>query len=315
MKGSVVCLGAAAMDLIFQVDRFPLADEMVFASGEPGLFPGGSTANIAAGLARLGVRARFVGKVGPDANGDALRAAFEHDGVDTKWLMTEADGRTAQTIIVVDHSGNRIIYSLGGTALLETPDELDSAIMDGVGLLYVGEAFPAVAQRAISQARSCGAIVAYGPGGATSWIEPDVLLDLLGKADYVLVSRGELRAITSFEKPRDGAICLLNQGARNVVVTLGSAGSECYGGEAPHDPWRVDAFRVQPVDTTGAGDSFAAGFAAGLIEGRLVQECLVRGNAMAAIAISRVGAREALPTRKELDAFLGTHLVEGGDGV
>lgn len=111
--GVVVCLGACAVDMMFTVDRLPQPDEMVFAVGEVGFFPGGSTANIAAGTGRLGYPARFVGRTGDDENGRRLRQAFESDGVDTKWLSEIRGGRTAQTIIAVDRAGERVIYSLG----------------------------------------------------------------------------------------------------------------------------------------------------------------------------------------------------------
>ena len=310
MCGCVVCLGACAMDLIIRVPRLPEADEMVFSVGEPGLFPGGSTANIAAGIARIGVGSRFVGKVGDDVNGRALRDAFEADRVDTRWLMVDPTGRTAQTVIAVDPSGSRVIYSLGGTALLEAADEFAFDILDGASALYVGEAFPEVARRAMQGARSAGAYVVYGPGGMASWIGTENLAELMRLADFVLVSRSELRGITGCDDPEAGAQQLTEQGVPGVVATLGEQGAACYRrphgqgtGGAPTVEW-APSFTVDVVDTTGAGDAFASGFISSLVRARPIAECLRRGNACAAMAIGRVGAREALPAREELEAFL-----------
>lgn len=310
------------MDMIIRVPRLPAADEMVFAEGEPGLFPGGSTANIAAGIARIGAGSRFVGRVGDDYNGRALREAFEKGGVDVRWLMVDPAGRTAQTVIAVDPSGSRVIYSLGGTALLETADEFTGDILDGAAALYVGEAFFDVACRAMQQARSAGAQVVYGPGGAASWIGMENLAELMRLADFVLVSRAELRAMTGCDQPDAGARLLLERGVPNVVATLGEQGAACYswrrgqGADAGADPgadpgrdlsggamW-APAFDADVVDTTGAGDAFASGFISSLVEGRPIAECLTRGNACAAMAIGRMGAREALPTQEELEMFL-----------
>lgn len=316
----VVCLGACAMDLIIRVPRLPEADEMVFAQGEPGLFPGGSTANIAAGIARIGGASRFVGKVGDDANGRALRDAFAKDGVDVRWLMADPAGRTAQTVIAVDPSGRRVIYSLGGTALLESADEFAADILDGAAALYVGEAFFDVARRAMQEARSVGAQVVYGPGGMASWIGMENLAELMRLADFVLVSRAELRAMTGRDEPDAGAQLLLEWGVPGVVATLGEQGAACYSrrpGQNAGPAW-APSFSVEVVDTTGAGDAFASGFISSLVEGRPTAECLRRGSACAAMAIGRVGAREALPAREELETFLaarGGAEPRGRDGA
>jgi sugar/nucleoside kinase (ribokinase family) len=312
---AVVCLGAAAMDMMFTVDKLPKADEMVFALGEPGFFAGGSTANIAAGIGRLGYASRFVGRVGKDDNGQRLRRAFEVDGVDVRWLAEIEGGRTAQTIIAVDRTGDRVIYSLGGEAILQEPDEFDDAAMADAQVLYLGEVLPHVAERAIRVARSCGATVVYGPGGGISWMDGPTLGRLIRSCDYVLLSRGEIGAVTSCSSHSEGAERLLESGVRNVVVTLGSDGSECHSrggngngvpdGQGDRRVFRAEAFCVPEArDTTGAGDSFASGFITGLLEGIDLAECLVRGNACAALAIQKIGAREAMPTGRELEEFL-----------
>ncbi len=310
--GGVVCLGACAVDLILSVPHFPAPDEMVFALEEPRNLPGGSTGNIAAGLARLGAGSRFVGKVGPDANGRLLSQAFEADGVDVSYFSTEACGRTAQAIIAVDAAGSRVIYSLGGTALLERPEEFVPEMLDGAAVLYVGEAFPQVAARAMEIAREHGVTVAFGPGGTVSWLGQETMGRLMAASDFVLLSRRELHAAAHTDGRRDceAAGELVANGVRRLVVTRGEQGSACIdaSGDASgaQCPTVVTAgpFAVDVVDTTGAGDAFAAGFISSLVRSMSVGDCLLRGNACAAMAIRRVGAREALPTQAELERFL-----------
>jgi ribokinase len=332
-NGSVVCLGACAVDLVIKVPHLPAPDEMVFAEAPPQALPGGSTANIATGLARLGHPCRFVGKVGDDDNGRLLSDAFLRDGVDARHLVADSGGRTAQTIIAVDAAGSRTIISLGGTALLERPEEFVPDMLCGAAMLYVGEAFPSVAAHAIKMARSLGATIVFGPGGGLSWIEPDELRRLMGAADYVLLSRHELEAAAQALSGQSGPDCaecprtaaataaraILAAGAKHVVATLGELGSALYSGNlriagsgigpeenATPAPGAVYAkrFDVQVLDTTGAGDAFAAGFLSGLLMGLPPPRCLVRGNACAALAIGKVGAREAMPTLRQLEAFL-----------
>lgn len=304
----VVCLGACAIDMMFTVDRLPEPDEMVFAQGEVGFFAGGSTGNIAAGIGRLGYPSRFIGRTGDDENGRRLRQAFESDRVDARWLAEIKGGRTAQTIIAVDRTGQRVIYSLGGEAILQKPDEFPDEAMEGAKILYIGEVLPDVAFEAIRVARGHGAIVIYGPGGGISWMDKATLRGLIKLCDYVVLSRGELSSITSVKSHTEGASRLLECGVGNVVVTLGSDGSECHLWGSDSCLSRVShapAFHVPDVaDTTGAGDSFASGFITGLLEGMDMAECLVRGNACAALAIRKVGAREAMPTGEELKEFL-----------
>ncbi|HXL03952.1 MAG: carbohydrate kinase family protein [Firmicutes bacterium] len=309
---AVVCLGACAMDMMFTVDRLPEPDEMVFAEGEAGFFAGGSTANIAAGIGRLGYRSRFVGRTGDDENGRKLRQAFESDGVDVRWLTEIEGGRTAQTIIAVDRTGERVIYSLGGEAILQKPDEFPDEAMVNAKVLYIGEVLPNVALEAIQVARRHCATIIYGPGGGISWMDKATLTGLIKSCDYVVLSRGELAAVTSSASHTEGAGRLLECGVGHVVVTLGSDGSECHFcdsasgyGECHHKVFRAPAFSIPDViDTTGAGDSFTSGFITGLLEGMDTAECLMRGNACAALAIRKVGAREAMPSGEELKEFL-----------
>lgn len=304
MDACVVCLGACAMDFMFTVPQFPRPDEMVFATGEPCMRPGGSTANIASGLARLGVASRFIGKTGKDANGLALRKAFEADGVDTAFLIADANGRTAQTVIAVNSEGSRIIYSLGGTAILETVGELVPEMLDGASVLYIGEAFAEVARAAMDVAHKKGATVIFGPGGGVSWMKPEDLNSLMVEADYVFLSRSELNAASGLDTHDAAARELLRRGVKNVVATLGESGSACYTGSEESEPVMAGRFDVEAVDTTGAGDAFASGFISGLVQGLSTAQCLTRGNACAAMAISVIGAREALPTQEQLDRFI-----------
>ncbi|MDI7248132.1 MAG: carbohydrate kinase family protein [Bacillota bacterium] len=308
---TVVTLGAAAVDMVFKVDRLPRPDEMVFAEDGPYLLPGGSTANIAVGLARLGVPSRFVGKMGSDDNGRRLLDAFRQDRVDTSFVLVDETGRTAETVIAVDREGGRVIFSLGGTAILEEPGEFNAGALAGAQALYVGEALPCVGARAMAAAKDLGAVVVYGPGGAFSGLGTGVLSEMIALADYLVLSRGEARMLTRQDDLNAAVECLVAAGAHRIVVTQGDRGADLFETrtQAASGPMTVskrhrDAMGATVVDTTGAGDAFTAGFIRGIITGEDADGCLALGNACGALAVSRVGAREAMPTWDEVRAYI-----------
>ena len=150
----VVVLGGAAVDLVARVEALPKKDSLVLArSCEK--FPGGSAANVAVGVARLGYRVGFVGKLGDDENGQLLLRAFEDEGVDTQSLIVEPGQATATCFIGVDDHGDRIIFALPGGSLIKDIGELDLAYLRGSRVLYIGPSYVEVAAAAVAAALHC----------------------------------------------------------------------------------------------------------------------------------------------------------------
>ena len=143
-----ITMGAAAVDTIVKVPHLPKADEIVYPLSIE-QHPGGSTANIAVGLSRLGETVAFFGKAGDDANGKVICDSFREDGVDTTYLKIEKGNSSGGAFIAVDEDGERVIYSLGGNTLYERWDEIDPAAFDGVEGLYIGETFDEVGVEAV----------------------------------------------------------------------------------------------------------------------------------------------------------------------
>jgi len=309
----VVVLGGAAVDWVAQVETLPPRDGLVLAHAVA-RYPGGSAANVAVGLARLGHRVGFVGQVGDDEDGETLLQAFEQEGVDTAAVVTVADRPTAVCFIGLDAQGERIIFALPGASLIETVAELDLAYLCQGEVLYIGPAYPAVAMAAASAAREEGGTVFYAPGGAWG---PAGLADMrpvLGLMDVLLVSRTEATALTGQGSPSEAARLLAQEGPPVVIETLGKEGALVLsGGRVAHCP----ALPVSNVrDTTGAGDAFAAGLVAGIVEGMDWEASARLGSVVAALKIQHVGARAGLPTRREV-AQLGLleAVVRGGAAV
>lgn len=309
---AVVALGACAVDTLIRVPRLPNPDEMVFAQAGPVRKPGGSTANIAVGLARLGLPARFVGKMGDDPNGRAMVADLELDSVDTRFVTLQPGERTAETFIAIDDAGNRVIFSLGGTALIDKAQELPAAALAGAAALYIGEAFPEIACQVAQSAHAAGLIVLYSPGGAFAGLGIKQLAGTISCSDYVLLSRTELRELTGCERGDSAVQALFAAGAHRVLLTLGAGGATLYENTSASRPgsirqWHAQAYPVCAIDTTGAGDAFTAGFINGLVTGLDPERCLELGNACGAMAVMHTGAREGLPMWSEVEDFLVRH--------
>ncbi|HHY37961.1 MAG TPA: carbohydrate kinase family protein [Clostridia bacterium] len=303
--------------MVLKVRNLPGPDEMAMVEEGPFSFPGGSTANVAVGLSRLGAQVRFIGKVGGDAEGRLIIDAFSEENVDTSFVRVEPSGRTSRTIIAVDPKGARIIFSLGGTALLDTPEEFDAKMLEGAKILYIGEARPDVAKAAARTAKDMGIISVYAPGGVFSCLGTDALEGVLVASDYLILNRRELYNMTKTRRQEEAIEILLARGAKRVLVTLGHGGASLFTVPEGAYPkagtnsvntgfmeWHQPAFKTDVVDTTGAGDAFAAGFIRGLLDGLGPDRSLKMGCACGALAVTALGPREALPSLQTVLDFL-----------
>lgn len=291
-------LGAAAVDTIALVDAFPSAD-MIVAAQNVTHTAGGSTANIAVALARLGVFSAFLGCVGDDADGALIKSAFLDEGVDTAGLLTTCGTRTASVFILVNPCGERVMVALGGESIYTCPAQLNGVNYEAE-LLYIGEAFPDVGLMAAEGVHARGGKVAFGPGGVMCGYGTDSLLPLIAAADTMFVSRPELSLLTGENTVKSGANRLLSLGAGAVVVTEGSSGASLHTRE---ESVFVPSERVEAVkDTTGAGDSFTAAYLYAELNGYPVERRLRFAHTCAAFTIQNIGARTS-PRRGELPRF------------
>jgi len=218
-KGSldVVTLGAAAVDLVAIVDKLPEPDQMVFAE-EFREFPGGSTANVAVALAKLGCKVGFIGKLGNDRFGRMLIDDFKRAGVDVSRVIVEDSARSASTFIAVDRKGNKVIYSLGGKALVESPKEVDLSYITKSRITYVGEAYPSVVMEPLSLARKMGIFIVSNLGVNLSLFGVNAL-KLARISDLVVISSREL-SLLDINVER-AAKSILKEGPKAIIMTMG----------------------------------------------------------------------------------------------
>jgi len=294
-----VGFGALNVDKLFKVNKIAGADEEGFIIDCEETC-GGSAANTMVGLARLGCEVGFIGKVANDREGKMLIDDFCREGVDTKGIAISKKGRSGVVMGFVDQKGERALY-------------VDSGVNDAIGFneinmeyacktrflhlaSFVGEkSFQT--QKKLVEALPNTVKVSFDPGEL--YARKGVQLEPLIKRTFVLMPNlNELKLLAGKSDYREGAEVLLTKGVVIVAVKLGSKGCYVTDGKEKH---LIEPFKVNVLDTTGAGDAFCAGFLYGLIKNRSLYECGRLGNFVASRCITKMGARTGLPVLAELE--------------
>jgi ribokinase len=313
----VVVIGSFNQDHVWNVDRFPREGET-----RPGSFatgPGGKGFNQAVACHRQGVKTVFVGALGDDALGAHARALAQHEGMAAEFETTAEP--TGSACVLVDAQGrNQIVVGLGANlAMSEAFVARQSARINAakVLLLQLEIALPAV-RRAVALARSAPALAVLNPAPAIEGLGPDLLAGI----DVLTPNEHEFRALLAqaygwpvredFDQLGDEELHALARktGVPTLVLTLGARGAfvSHVEGHRRGDTdlyYRVPGHRVQVVDTTGAGDAFNGGLAAGLVRyalGRPFRAAVEHANRVAALAVERAGAASAMPTLEAVKA-------------
>lgn len=312
MTRPVVILGDANVDLVIQLpDRSKGVPDL--SRSEPQLFGGGTSANTAVALARLGVPVTFIGAVGDDGYGRWIADDFRREGVNTVGLRTLRGPFTPMVLALVEPDGERYLVvwpPRGGAHTRLQPADLDdnliasAAWLHTTGMCLRDSPVRETVLRALRIARAAGVptsldlnlrLELWGWGEAHSTIEQAVEL-----ANVVFGSGDEEIVPLTSEITAETAALALAADQRTVVARLGADGAlAAFDGQTI----RVPAFPANPVNTVGAGDAFDGGFIAARLDGRSLPEALRWGNAVAALKIQRSGTRD-LPTRAQVEALL-----------
>ncbi|MGW8731766.1 ribokinase [Streptomyces sp. NPDC055808] len=291
----LLIVGSANADLVVGVDRRPAAGETVLGS-DLAVHPGGKGANQAVAAARLGARTALLAKVGDDEHGRLLRGSLRAAGVDTDGVLVDQTP-TGVALIVVDPSGdNSIVVSPGANARLAPEDiRAAGALFASAPVVSVQLEIPLATVAEVARCLAPGARLVLNPSPPAPL--PDAVL---AACDPLIVNEHEARFMlgdSAGETPEDWAPALLALGPRSVVVTLGAAGALVAG---PDGTRRVPSPRVDPVDTTGAGDAFTAALAWRLGRGENLSQAAAYASRVGAAAVTRKGAQESYPTAQEL---------------
>jgi len=293
----VVCFGALNVDRLYKVNHIAGAEEEseILEFNES---PGGSAANSAVGLARLGVKTGYIGKVASGRDGEYLLDAFRQEGVDTKGIIVSKNGRCGTVIGFVDQTGQRALYLDPGVNSTLKFDEINLKYVTNTKFLHLtsfASDDPLKAQMKLIDAFPKIAVT-LDPGMIYARRGFNRLRPLVKKCYAILPNEGELKLLTG-KSCQEGAKVLLDEGVKVVAVKLGDKGCYVTNGIESHF---IMPNKVNVVDTTGAGDAFCAGFIYGLLNGKTLKECGVLGNFVASRVITEMGARSGLPRRKDL---------------
>ena len=299
MRFDVICFGALNLDRLCRVDRIAREDEESTVI-EVEEYPGGSAANTAVGLARLGLKVGYVGKVSRDREGEILVRSLKDEGVNTGGVVVSKTGRSGVVYGYVDRSGNRALYVDPGVNSQLDFGEIDIEYVSSTKFLhissFVGErAFRA--QLEVLKVLPERVKVSLDPGNIYARKGLESLSEMLDRCYVVMPSEFEVKLITGKRDIKEGAEKILSLGPSIVAVKLGSRGCYVTNGDESHF---IRAFKVKVVDTTGAGDAFNAGFLYGVLKGRGILEAGRLGNFVASRCIMSRGARAGLPSEEDV---------------
>jgi len=313
LKYDVLVIGSLNADLVVRTPHFPKPGETI-SGDDLHIIPGGKGANQAVAAARQGASVAMIGRVGKDSFGPFLVESLKSDNVNTSHVLVD-ESATGTAIIVVDSNGqNSIVLSAGANGNVSVQDINKLDIEAKVLLLQLEIPLETVIHAA-KWGKQKGMIVILNPAPARELSD-----ELIANADYIVPNETELNLltgvpVTDIASAEQAAKVLLLRGAKNVIVTLGSKGALLV---SSHQVKQVDAYKVNVVDTTAAGDAFIGGFASYFLtlesDSSLsdVQEqapalqinAVKYANACGALAAKKFGAQPSLPTKEETEKFI-----------
>lgn len=299
MKKCVV-IGSVNMDMVATVDKFPKPGETRTGIDFKQV-PGGKGANQAVALGRLGAAVAMAGCVGNDASGDVYMENFRANGVDTANVCRIEGYSTGTAVIEVDAAGeNHIIIVPGanGKCSMEWLDRTLDGVMDGDIFLLQLEIPHETVFTAVKKLHAAGKLVILDPAPASEI--PD---DVLACVDIITPNETELAALTAgLNADMPGRMeYLRGKGIRTVIAKTGADGAWILDGEGLT---HVPGYRVKPIDTTAAGDTFNAGLARAMAGGLGVREAMAYANAAAALSVTAPGAQGGMPTSAMVKQFM-----------
>lgn len=274
------------------------------------LGPGGNTINTGIALARLGVGVRVAAALGADRFGQFLREGVRAEGIDDSSLVTLAGAKTSTSVVLVEATGERRLLHLRGVSAYFSDQNLDWGLVAGARFFHYASAFALPAfdgaplERTLKHAHELGCLTSVNICWDVQGRWLPLLQPALAHTDFIFPNREEGQQLTGESEPTAIARRLRSLGVKTVIVKLGAAG--CFV-ESPEGAFTSPGFAVHPVDTTGAGDCFAAGFLAAICRGHSLAEAARFANAAGALATLGMGGADSAPTVTEVDEFLRRH--------
>ncbi|WP_022918302.1 ribokinase [Ruania albidiflava] len=307
-KHRIAVVGSVNLDLVVGVDRLPQPGETVLG-GDVSYRSGGKGANQAVAAARYGAEVELHACIGSDGFGGRLIDELAGEGLDLARVKRVEAHPSGVALIVVDDAGSNTITVAAGANAALTGESfgVSSSVESAPDALLLQLEIPmAAATKAARRAAGLGIPVTLNASPLLTVIG-DELRELIARTDVLVVNESEaatLHAVGDDWEQR--ARSLLEAGPRVVVVTLGADGAVAVSRE---ETVIQAGFPVDPVDTTGAGDTFCGVLTTELVSGTGLTGAMRRACAAGAVATLRIGAREGMPTASEVERFLAERAV------
>lgn len=300
------------VDVVLKLSKFPKPEEVLLAEKMERHVGGAGNFLIVA--SRLGLKTRAVGCVGEDENGRFLVEELKKEGVDISGIVVKS-GNTKATLVLVDDEGNKSFIGImgEGTAILE-PEDVNFSILDSSSLYFSGYSLAKLHKKWEAEAvlkifRFCKdrMKIFFDPGPLISLIPKEILKEVIERSSVLLLNFDEARAITGLHSLEEISRVLSKMGAEVIVIKRGEKGSFVHSKEGS---WEVSSFKVDVIDTTGAGDAFNAGFIFGYMQGWDFYSAALLANSIGALSVTKLGAGSQLPKKDEVIKFLQENKIK-----
>lgn len=303
----VTCLGILVADAIAKpVIEIPDSGKLSLVD-QIELHTGGCATNTAIDLKKIGMSVSIVGKIGDDGFGKFLYSSLSEEGVDVRGLKRDANSNTSASMVLVSEDGERsFIHCLGSNATF-CEEDIDYDIIKESKILFVAGALlmpnfdgePTAKVLKWAQENEIYTVLDTAWDSTGRWIK--AIGPCLPYLDLFMPSIEEAEMLTGKDDVDDMADIFLEMGAKNVVIKMGTQGCFIKNAEEQHE---IPAFKVDAVDTTGAGDAFVAGFITGLLQEWDLKKSGIFANAVGAHCVMEMGASNGIKPLDEIIAFI-----------
>jgi ribokinase len=299
----ITVVGSFAVGMTIRTPTLPIFGQTLIGN-DFDMGPGGKGSNQAVATSRLGAKSSFVGIIGDDKLAEIALDLYAAEGVDTTYLLKSSERPTGVGFIILNPKGeNFIILDMGANNLMDAAyvDTAESQIARSNIVMAVLEIPVAAAMHSMELGKKHGALTILNPAPAV-----ELPTNMFRSIDYLTPNESELRILLGLapDDPtptRTLAAQLRSLGVKNVIVTMGAEGALILTDTLDQF---VPSFKVDVVDTTGAGDAFNSGFAVALGEGKPLVEAVRFGAACGALACTRLGVIPSLANRAAVEQLL-----------
>ncbi len=302
MTNKVVILGSTNVDQFLTVERYAQPGETLHVEEAQKAFGGGKGANQAIATARMQADTTFITKIGTDGVADFILEDFKVAHIDTSYIIKTAEAKTGQAFITVNAEGHNTIYVYGGANMTMTPEDVinakDAIINADFVVAQLEVPIPAIIS-AFEIAKAHGVTTVLNPAPAKAL--PNELLSLI---DIIVPNETEAELlsgikVTNEQSMKDNANYFLSIGIKTVLITLGKQGTYF---ATKNQSQHIEAYKVNAIDTTAAGDTFIGAFVSRLNKSQdNLADAIDFGNKASSLTVQKHGAQASIPLLEEVN--------------